>query len=461
MAESEKTRVLPVEANPDTTSGHVTPGSAVGSYIISDLISDGGCGSVYRAKHSMLGRVVAIKILRREFSESGSSMAKRFLLEAMAVNMIKHSSIVDVFEYGQMPDGRPYYVMEHLEGQDLDTAIKRHGRYTPAEALIFLGPVCEALEAAHRAGFVHRDIKAGNVHVGRTMEGKPVVKLLDFGVAKALRPDNPGAGLTVAGSRIGTTSAMAPEQIRGGEITASTDIYALGVLLFRVIVGRNPFVASEPNEVEQMHLKAQPPKPSEFARISPEVDAIVLKAMQKKPQDRFPTVIAFLDALKSAVAVGAQAAAPLSRAVGILIDIRTSEAGESSDTAMADVLMCLDIVEPALIEGGYSMVLQTGSALLGVKALPPNDPAMDLLLRTEAISLAERLHQEVLARPDADPGVHVNVSVHATTATVKKSGNTFEVEGGPIVEIGNWAPTDAVTAVFVSSDASKDVKRAA
>jgi eukaryotic-like serine/threonine-protein kinase len=233
------------------------------------------------------------------------------------------------------------------------------------------------------------------------------------------------------------------------------------VLLFRVIVGRNPFVASEPNEVEQMHLKAQPPKPSEFARVSPEVDAIVLKAMQKKPQDRFPTVIAFLDALKNAVAAGSQQAAPLSRAVGILIDIRTSEAGESSDTAMADVLMCLDIVEPALMEAGYSMVLQTGSALLGVKALPPNDPAMDLLLRTEAIALAERLHQEVLARPDADPAVHVNVSVHATTATVKKSGNSFEVEGGPIVEIGNWAPADAVTEVFVSADAAKDVERAA
>jgi serine/threonine protein kinase len=461
MAESENTRVLPVEANPDTTSGHIAPGSAVGSYVISDLISDGGCGSVYRAKHSMLGRVVAIKVLRREFSETGSSMAKRFLLEAMAVNMIKHASIVDVFEYGQMPDGRPYYVMEHLEGQDLDTAIKRHGRYTPAEALTFLDPVCEALEAAHRAGFVHRDIKAGNVHVGRTMEGKPVVKLLDFGVAKALRPDNPGAGLTVAGSRIGTTSAMAPEQIRGGEITASTDIYALGVLLFRVIVGRNPFVASEPSEVEQMHLKAPPPKPSDFARVSPEVDAIVLRAMQKKPQDRFPSVIAFLDALKSAVAAGSQAAAPLSRAVGILIDIRTSEGGESSDTAMADVLTCLDIVEPALIENGYSMVLQTGSALLGVKALPPNDPALDLLLRTEAITLALRLHQDVLARQDADPGVHVNVSVHATTATVKASGNTVEVEGGPIVEIGKWAPSVDVTEVYVSADAAKDVELAA
>ena len=115
MAESEKTRVLTIEALPESTSGHIAPGSPVGSYLVLDLISDGGCGSVYRAKHSMLGRVVAIKVLRREFSETGSSMAKRFLLEAMAVNMIKHPCIVDVFEYGVLPDGRPYYVMEHLE----------------------------------------------------------------------------------------------------------------------------------------------------------------------------------------------------------------------------------------------------------------------------------------------------------------------------------------------------------
>lgn len=460
MAESEKTRVLTVEAKPEATTGYLTPGAPVGTYVVADLISDGGCGSVYRAKHSMLGRMVAVKVLKREFSESGSSMAKRFLLEALAVNMIKHPSIVDVFEYGQLPDGRPYYVMEYLEGQDLDSAIKRHGRYTPAEALTFLDPVCEALEAAHRAGFVHRDIKASNVHVGRTLDGKTVVKLLDFGVAKALRPDNPGAGLTVAGSRIGTTSAMAPEQIRGGDITPGTDIYALGVLLFRVLVGRNPFVGADPNEVEQMHLKAPPPKPSDFARVSPEVDAIVVKAMQKKPQDRFPTAIAFLDALKNAVSSSVQAA-PQARAVGILVDIRTADNGEASDTAMADVLACLDIVEPGLIEAGYAMVLQTGSALLGVKALPPGDAALDILMRADAISLAERLHQELLARPDPDPLVHVNVSVHATNATVKKSGNQFEVEGGPIVEIGNWAPSDRVTEVFVTPDAGKDVATAA
>lgn len=458
MAESEKTRVLTVEATPDSATGYLAPGLAVGNYVVADLISDGGCGSVYRAKHSMLGRLVAIKVLRREFSETGSSMAKRFMLEALAVNMIRHPSIVDVFEYGQLPDGRPYYVMEYLEGHDLDTAIKRHGRYTPSEALMFLEPVCEALEAAHRAGFVHRDIKASNVHVGRTMDGKTVVKLLDFGVAKALRPDNPGAGLTVAGSRIGTTSAMAPEQIRGGEITPCTDIYALGVLLFRVLVGRNPFMGADANEIEQMHLKAAPPRPSEFARVSPDVDAVVLKAMQKKPQDRYPTAMAFLDALKQAVAAESRPA-PQARAVGILVDLRTAE--DASDMAMGDVLTCLDIVEPALIDAGYTMVLQTGSALLAVKALPENDGPLDLLMRADAIAMAERLLGEVNARPDPDPGVHVNISVHATSANVRKSGTQLEVEGGAIVEITNWAPTSDLATVFVTEDAARDLGRAA
>ncbi|MCG5054029.1 MAG: serine/threonine protein kinase [Myxococcales bacterium] len=460
MAESEKTRVLAVPPQEDSSSGYLAPGSPVGNYVISDLISDGGCGSVYRAKHSLLGRPVAIKVLRREFSETGSSMAKRFLLEALAINMIRHPNIVDVFEFGQLPDGRPFYVMEHLEGQDLDSAIKRHGRYTPAEALVFLEPVCEALEAAHRAGFVHRDIKASNVHVGRSLDGKTTVKLLDFGVAKALNPDNPGAGLTVAGSRIGTTSAMAPEQIRGGDITPATDIYALGVLLFRVLVGRNPFSAADPNEVEQMHLKASPPRPSEFARVSPEIDAVVLRAMQKKPQERFGTAHAFLDALKAAVTAESQVSAPpAARAVGILVDLRTDETAD--DLAMADVLTCLDIAEPALIAAGYSMVLQTGSALLAVKPLPENDPVMDRLMRAEAIGTAQHLWQELSARPDPETAVQVNVSVHATSATVRKVGDGLEIEGGPIVEISQWAPGDAQTGVFVTADAGRDVDQAA
>ncbi|MBS2022739.1 MAG: serine/threonine protein kinase, partial [Deltaproteobacteria bacterium] len=201
------------------------PGHALGDYVLEELLAVGGCGTVYSARHRLLGRPAAIKVLHRELSTS-PEMFERFVREARVVNQIRHPNIVDVYGFGEVDTGRPFLVMELLSGVGLQTMLERRHRLAPAEALLYLEPICAALRAAHEAGVVHRDLKANNVMV--LAEGdSPRVKLLDFGIAKLVRPSPGDAQLTAVGQRLGTPTAMAPEQIRGGTIDARTDIYAL------------------------------------------------------------------------------------------------------------------------------------------------------------------------------------------------------------------------------------------
>ena len=192
-------------------------------------------------------------------------MVARFLREALAVNMIKHPNIVDIYEFGELPDGRPFYVMELLEGTDLRSMLNERGRFPPAEVLEILEPVCSALQAAHDHG--HRSPRSqGQQHLHRQQRGGEArVKLLDFGIAKLMHPDAGEAGLTVVGTRLGTSYTMAPEQIRGDAIDPRTDIYALGVVLYHLLTGQYPFRAETMTDIERQHLEAPPPRPSQAA----------------------------------------------------------------------------------------------------------------------------------------------------------------------------------------------------
>src|SRR4029453_12657554 len=154
------------------------PGTLVGSYLIHSTLGSGGGGQVYRAEHRLLGRSVAIKVLHAENAGSHEGLA-RFVREARVVNMIRHPAIVDIFEFGELPDGRPFFVMELLEGADVNRMISSQGRFTPHGMREIIPQVCSALDAAHAAGVVHRDLKANNVNV-TLKDGRCVVKLLDF-----------------------------------------------------------------------------------------------------------------------------------------------------------------------------------------------------------------------------------------------------------------------------------------
>src|SRR5712664_3508426 len=271
--------------------GELAPGDRAGEYLILGTIASGGCGTVYTAEHRVLGRKAAVKVLHSQLATS-PEMVERFVREARVVNRIRHPNIVDIYEFGELGDKRPYFVMELLEGTSLASIVERRGRLTPAQALGYLEPVCEALRAAHAAGVVHRDLKASNV---------AGVKLLDFGIAKLVRTAPGERGLTAVGQRIGTPYAMAPEQIRGGAIDTRVDIYALGVLLYELLTGRYPFISGDPVEMERLHVEAPPPRPSAMAPVSPEIDSIVLRCMEKDAARRYPDVGAFVDALRAAV----------------------------------------------------------------------------------------------------------------------------------------------------------------
>ena len=242
----------------------LAPGTLAGPYVLKREIASGGGGTVYEAQHKVLGRKAAVKVLRRQLAAS-PQMVTRFVREAQAVNMIKHPAIVDIYEFDTLPDGRPFYVMELLEGTDVRSLLNERGRFTPAEVLEILEPVCSALQVAHEQGIVHRDLKASNIFVKSTGGDKRTIKLLDFGIAKLMHPDASEAGLTVVGTRLGTSYTMAPEQIRGDGVDPRTDIYALGVVLYHLLTGQYPFRAETMTDIERMHLEAPPPRPSQAA----------------------------------------------------------------------------------------------------------------------------------------------------------------------------------------------------
>jgi len=409
--------------------GELAPGDRAGEYLILGTIASGGCGTVYTAEHRVLGRKAAVKVLHSQLATS-PEMVERFVREARVVNRIRHLNIVDIYEFGELDDKRPYFVMELLEGTSLASIVERRGRLTPAQALGYLEPVCDALRAAHAAGVVHRDLKASNVAVVK--EGDPPrVKLLDFGIAKLVRTAPGERGLTAVGQRIGTPYAMAPEQIRGGNIDARVDIYALGVLLYQLLTGRYPFISADPVEMERLHVEAPPPRPSAMAPVSPELDAVVLRCLEKDAERRYPDVRAFLEALRAAVK-GAPAQAAAGRR-GVAVYVEVCITGEEDEALLASLVPLLDETELALRQAGFSLYLQTGSALLGVKPLS-DDPAAAREERRAALEVGRKL-LEPLKEPGADPRLKLSVQVHADAAHVRDG----EVSGGPLVDIESWA----------------------
>jgi serine/threonine-protein kinase len=440
------------------------PGTFAGSYALKRELASGGGGTVYEAQHRLLGRRAAVKVLRRELAGS-PQMVARFLREALAVNMIKHPNIVDIYEFGELPDGRPFYVMELLEGTDLRSLLHDQGRISPAEVLEYLEPVCSALEAAHARGIVHRDLKASNIFIASVNSGengaglKRVVKLLDFGIAKLMHPDAAEAGLTMVGTRLGTSYTMAPEQIRGDALDERADIYALGVVLYHLLTGQYPFRADTMADIERQHLEAPPPRPSHAAPLSPALDTVVLRSMEKLAERRYPSARAFWEALREAVGTSKNDSPEISaQAAAIYVEVRMSpEADNDSDELLDDSSAALDAAEQVFRDAGLVLALQTGSALIAARILPEaaGEAARE---RAFVLEVAERLAEQLAERPNAHPEVHVNICFHVDRAAVREASDApggREIIGGEIVSIGAWAPQENVTGVYLTPAAKQ------
>jgi eukaryotic-like serine/threonine-protein kinase len=445
----QQATALAQHADPDA----LRAGTVAGGYVLESQLASGGGGTVYVAKHRLLGRQAAVKVLRRELASS-PQMVARFLREALAVNLIKHPNIVDIYEFGELPDGRPFYVMELLNGTDLRSMLTTRGRFHPSEVLEILAPVCSALEAAHAQGIVHRDLKASNIHVEQRGNER-IVKLLDFGIAKLIHPDSGDVGLTVAGSRLGTSYTMAPEQIRGGTIDPRTDVYALGVVLYHLLTGQYPFRGEHMTDIERLHLESPAPRPSQSAPVSPGVDAVVLRAMEKQPERRFPGVRGFINALQEAVGVPkvSVTAELTSRAMAIFIELRMADSADAdSDELLDDVSAVLDMAEQTLRQEGWQLPLQTGNALLGAKVLPESEPEARVA-RAEARRMGGKLAEDLARRQNAHAAVHVNVCLHVDSADVRESADVpggKEIVGGQVTWIAQWAPQENVVGLAMT-----------
>ncbi|MBL0220905.1 MAG: serine/threonine protein kinase [Myxococcales bacterium] len=261
------------------------PGDSIGEYRIDRKLGEGGMGSVYAGVHTVIGKRAAIKLLRKELCANPEAIA-RFIQEARAANQIGHPNIVDVFGFGTAPDGRAFLAMEWLKGESLGQRADR-GRLPLDEICAVVDDISRALEAAHEAGIIHRDLKPDNVFLAEVRGGPPVVKLLDFGIAKLTRTDEGPLSHTQTGAIVGTPMYIAPEQARGYAIDGAADIYSLGVMMFELIAGRFPFIADNAMDLIAKHLSEEPPTLTSVAPEAPdELAALVARMLAKQASER-------------------------------------------------------------------------------------------------------------------------------------------------------------------------------
>jgi serine/threonine-protein kinase len=273
-------------------------GEVVGEkYRLVRLLGEGGMGSVYEARHDLIGRRFAVKFLHAELASHPEILA-RFRREAQAAGSLENENIAAVTDFGSSPDGAPYIVMEFLEGEDVAKTLARFGPMSVQRAAHILIQVCRGLFAAHGRGIVHRDLKPENLLLQQRGDGQDLVKILDFGIAKLKSSEGP-QNQTRTGITLGTPYYMPPEQARGQkELDERADIYALGVILFELLSGRKPHDGENYNSILYSILMQAAPRIETFrSDLPPDLAAIVHKAMAADPNDRFQTVSELSQAL--------------------------------------------------------------------------------------------------------------------------------------------------------------------
>jgi serine/threonine-protein kinase len=285
----------------------VTKARELGSYQLGELLGRGGMGEVYKAKHRMLARPAAIKLIRTEtLGGVGDELSRlavtRFRREAEAAANLRSQHTVELYDFGVTEDGTLYLVMEFLDGMDLETLVRENGPLQAGRVVYILRQVCDSLEEAHARGFVHRDIKPANIHLGIVGLHHDFVKVLDFGLVKEVSSENVGTSMaTIPGQMaMGTPAYMAPEMALGEAIDGRADIYALGCVAYFLLTGQLVFEAEKAFQMIAKHLQSAPVPPSQRTDrpVSAEMERLILKCLAKDPNDRPQSATDLLQALE-------------------------------------------------------------------------------------------------------------------------------------------------------------------
>ncbi len=290
-------------------------GKRLGDFEIKEQIGKGGMGKVYKARQIALQRDVAIKILPYELSNE--EFVKRFDIEAKSVASLLHQNILQIYAKGVTADGFHYFAMEYVDGEDLSAKIKKGITFSENEAIDIVSQACNGLECAWKRNIIHRDIKPSNLIV--TKDG--IVKVADFGLAKSLEATKK---LTRTDIFMGTVNYTSPEQGEGKPLDNRTDIYSLGIVLYQLLTGEVPYKGESPSSVIYKHVREKPISPRKInANLSPAVEAVVLKAIAKKPEDRYQSMAEFGEALEK---------------VGRILSANNVESGKTISTVFANTI---------------------------------------------------------------------------------------------------------------------------
>jgi serine/threonine protein kinase len=359
------------------------------------LIGEGGFGQVWRAHRISDGELVAIKVLHLELVRSIDALT-RFQRELDAIQRLQHPNVVRALDHGTLADGRPYLILEFIEGPSLREVIHDRGALPPVEMLEILECLCGALSVAHAAGLVHRDVKASNVILARDHNHKVRPVLLDFGLVKLT--DQVGPGLTSSRSMLGTPAAMAPEQMRGQPVDARTDVYALGLLAYHMLTGQ-PAFGGAPGVVQSyLQVHGPRPRPSAKVDIDPAIDEPVARALAPEPANRFSSADLLFEALRAVICPSAGTETDV---VAVYI--------EGPD---ADVARATSVIEKL----GMAVALSAPDSVLAVAPRSTGDLA--------------KLSGEL-----AGLSAGAKVAVGVSRATIQG-----HIVDGPALDVESWAP---------------------
>jgi eukaryotic-like serine/threonine-protein kinase len=389
------------------------PQFVLAGHTLGEKLGGGGFGTVWRARgpHGE----VAIKVLHAELIRSTDALG-RFQLEQEAIARIVHRNVVRSYGHGVLADGRPYLILELLRGPTLEDEIARRRGMPPVEVASILTPLSEALDQAHAANIIHRDVKAGNVILAQDEQGlRPV--LLDFGLVKLL--DAEGPGLTNSRAMVGTPSAMSPEQLRGTPVDARTDVYSMGLLAYHMLTGERPFAGVPAVAQGYLLLHGPRPRPSSKVPVDPAIDAVVMQAMAIEPANRFASVGELAAALAQACGP-ARAASASSRAMAVYLEISTI------DTTLRE--RCTDILLEGLRGLGFTIAVAAPDCMLAARQEPSRS------VTAEVLSLVE----------EQASAADIRVAIGLGNATFA-DGNV----DGELLDAESWAPYPLVDRVWV------------